>query len=88
MGRVEQRGRRQQVLYESRGIRLQPPGGGAESRPARFDVGVGRRYGVLRQMSAKEQLRERVEAFSEGQAERTLRLLDLEEDPVSVALTR
>lgn len=35
-------------------------------------------------MTAKEQLRERVEAFSEEEAERTLRLLDLD-DPVIVA---
>ncbi len=36
-------------------------------------------------MTAKEQLCERVEAFSEEQAERTLRLLDLDTDPVIVA---
>lgn len=36
-------------------------------------------------MTAKQQLRERIEAFSEEQAERTLRLLDLDEDPVIAA---
>lgn len=33
-------------------------------------------------MTAKEQLRERVEAFSEAEAAETLRLLDEREDPV------
>ena len=36
-------------------------------------------------MTAKKQLRERIETLSEEQAERTLRLLDLEDDPVIVA---
>lgn len=36
-------------------------------------------------MTAKKQLRERIEMLSEEQAERTLRLLDLEDDPVIVA---
>lgn len=37
-------------------------------------------------MTAKEQLKERVEAFSEDEAERTLRMLDgLDEDPVIAA---
>lgn len=36
-------------------------------------------------MTAKEQLRERIEALSEPEAERTLRLLDLGSDPVIAA---
>lgn len=36
-------------------------------------------------MTAKKQLRERIETLSEEQAEGTLRLLDLEDDPVIVA---
>lgn len=36
-------------------------------------------------MTAKKQLRERIETLSKEQAERTLRLLDLEDDPVIVA---
>jgi hypothetical protein len=36
-------------------------------------------------MTAKEQLRQRVEAFSEDEAAEALRLLDLRNDPVVVA---
>ena len=36
-------------------------------------------------MTAKEQLRERIEAFSEQEASEALRLLDLATDPVIVA---
>jgi hypothetical protein len=36
-------------------------------------------------MTAKEQLRQRVEAFSEDEAVEALRLLDLRNDPVIVA---
>jgi hypothetical protein len=36
-------------------------------------------------MTAKEQLRERIEAFSEAEASPALRLLDLRADPVIVA---
>ena len=36
-------------------------------------------------MTAKKQLRERIETLSEERAEGTLRLLDLEDDPVIVA---
>jgi hypothetical protein len=36
-------------------------------------------------MTAKEQLRERVETLTEDEAERTLRLLDLDTDPVIAA---
>lgn len=36
-------------------------------------------------MTAKEQLRERVEAFSEDEASEALRLLDMRPDPVIVA---
>lgn len=34
-------------------------------------------------MTAKQQLRERIEAFSEQEAAETLRLLDLRDDPVA-----
>lgn len=37
-------------------------------------------------MSAKQQLRARIEAFSEEQAAETLRLLDLRADPLAVLL--
>ena len=36
-------------------------------------------------MTAKEQLRQRIEAFSEEEAVEALRLLDLRDDPVVVA---
>jgi len=36
-------------------------------------------------MTAKEQLRQRIEAFSEEEAVEALRLLDLSDDPVLVA---
>lgn len=36
-------------------------------------------------MTAKEQLRERIEAFSEDEASEALRLLDLRSDPVVAA---
>lgn len=36
-------------------------------------------------MTAKQQLRERIETFSEQEAEETLRLLDLRVDPVIAA---
>lgn len=39
----------------------------------------------ITEMTAKEQLRERIEALTEPEAERTLRLLDLDTDPVIAA---
>lgn len=36
-------------------------------------------------MTAKQQLRERIEAFSEQEASQALRLLDLRDDPMVVA---